>query len=80
MWRTRLVVVALLVALPLAGLVAGFVTGEALCDDPRYQTYPDFWCADEDAVGVGAGFVIGLLIAILVAVALVRRHRRRRGV
>jgi hypothetical protein len=78
MWRTALIVVALLVVLPLAGLIAGFAIGEALCDDPRYQTYPDFRCADEDALGGGAGFMIGLLIAIILAVALRRRHRRTR--
>jgi hypothetical protein len=61
MWKTWLIAIALLVVMTLGGLVIGYVVGEATCDDPYFQTYPDFRCADEDAAGGALGFGIGLL-------------------
>jgi hypothetical protein len=76
--RPSLLVIVLLVALPLAGLVAGFMIGDAVCDDPYYQSYPDFRCLDEEAVGSGTGLATGVLLAVGLTVGLARRYRRRR--
>jgi hypothetical protein len=77
MWKTWLIAIALLVVMTLGGLVIGYFVGEAACDDPYFQTYPDFRCADEDAAGSALGFGIGLLVGGALALLLVRRVRRR---
>jgi hypothetical protein len=78
MWKTALLIVVVLVALPFAGVLAGVQIGDATCNDPEGESIPDLRCLDEVIYGSVAGLAAGLLTAVSIAVVLVRHHRRKR--
>lgn len=74
MWKTRLAVVSILVALPVAGFVVGAYIGDATCD-PEATFLGELDCIDH-VVGRGVlGFIVGLIIGVLLVLGL--RGRRR---
>ena len=51
MWKTALLIVVLLVALPFAGIFAGVQIGDATCNDPAGESIPDLRCLDDVIYG-----------------------------